>query len=181
MTQPNTQGSKSYLALSFAPLKLSDDGQTQSVSGPPIVTTIKEIEKVGQPFKIPAGKYFLTLKVLNDIPVLDSASDQYRYLNAIWHMEPEGLRVADKKPTEIRVVQHLEGGIGDYKKFNPTGPGRSLLELGEIEVKRGTWHYEVVGDVHRYFWHKSREPSWQSDVLTFKKLSPNPKYYILVE
>lgn len=67
MTQPNTQGPKSYLSLSFAPLKLSDDGQKQSVSGLPIVTTIKEIEKVAQSFKIPAGKYFLTLKVLNDI------------------------------------------------------------------------------------------------------------------
>lgn len=78
-------GNAKYLALSFAPLKLSDDGQTQSVSGLPIETTIKEIEKVGKPFEIPAGKYFLTLKVLNDIPVLDMASNEYRYLNAMAH------------------------------------------------------------------------------------------------
>lgn len=77
----------------------------------------------------------------------------------MWHMGPEGKRVADKQATEIRIAQHLAEGIGDYKKFNPTGPGSLLLELGEIEVKRGTWHYEVVGNVHRYFWHKSREPS----------------------
>ncbi|RAO72348.1 uncharacterized protein BHQ10_008360 [Talaromyces amestolkiae] len=181
--QSTTAARKPYLALSFAPIIFSARGRTRSVFGSPIVTTKKAEEDPDEPFKIPPGNYFLTLEVLNDVPVLDN-SHNCCYLNAKWHMEPGSppFIVAQKKPVEIHVVQKLEeNGIGDTKIFKPHPLGLFSLALGEIEVKRGSWSYMLVGDVHRCFWRKASEPDWQSDVLTYKKPSPNPEYKILVE
>lgn len=182
MTNQNTPPvKKSYLALRFAPFKFSANGQTPSVSGPLMVTTNKEKNDLDEPCKIPAGK---SLKVLDNVPVLDTDTKQSCYLNAKWHMGLENTTptVAQKKSVEIYVVQELiEGGVGDNKRFKPNPLGSISLDLGEIEVKRGKWYYKLVGDVHRCFWHKAPEPTWQPDVLTYKKLSPNLKYNMLVE
>ncbi|KAE8548274.1 hypothetical protein EYB25_010068 [Talaromyces marneffei] len=187
MMEPNTQSTpvtlhrKQYLALSFAPAKSTNGGETQWDFDDQNQKVTKVTEEQpentpSKPFEIPAGKYFLSLKLINDVPTNDGL-----YLHKMWHMESESgpRRVEDGQVAKIRAVGKFEGDLGEYEPTYAVRPTKTkVVRLGEIKLSLGLREYELVGDIHFCF-KRGSEGGWPS-IFPFKKPSANLKYHILV-
>jgi hypothetical protein len=193
MADPNTQstpvkpGIKPYIALSFAPLCMGSYGQLEWDFDNDIVTKFSEKNKLGKPFEIHAGKYYVSLKVLKDEPIEVKNSDgsiHYSYLHEKWHMEPDGKVVADKSTiVDIRVVPSAKADAPTYiKRHEAFGTSDGKLQMGVMDLRLlrpGEYPFTVMGKVHFCFWNPSEE-NWIAGNRSFKERSGHLVYPIHV-
>lgn len=182
MTNTNTTPlRRPYLALSFDTVEVGNGSQKQ------LKLCNRYTHELGHDKEnflgMSAGKCFLTLRVLYNLPKQSSDSNSnviYSYDHEMWHMERDGKTMADNNPITMMVAyNHLGDGIGNSQTFTFSGSGSDIVQLGEINLIGGDYEFKLVGDVRHCFWN---QPIFRAiyRFWRFKKPAENLKYYIRV-
>lgn len=164
-----------YLILGFDTPGIGPDGEgaVQETDR----TTNDSGQSLDQPFEIPLGTYFLTLRLAYEEPseVTNAEGEKEDHFEkTMWHIETSSAVGTTANPTRpILLICKPRDSIGEQFTYDVKSTKFDRVLLGNIVFKnRGDYELMLVGDVHLCF--------WDQDGPMFKPLTRNLKYYIRV-
>lgn len=181
MADPNAASPKfhpktmTYLILGFDIPEIGPDGE--ELVHATDRTTDDSGQTPDQPFEIPLGTYFLTLRLAYEKPseVTNSEGEkEYHFKKTMWHIETTSDTEPPEHPTRpILLICKPRDSIGEQLTYDVASTKFDRVYLGNIVFKdRGDYELMLVGDVHLCF--------WDDDGAMHEPLTRNLKYYIRV-
>lgn len=164
-----------YLILGFDTTEIGPDGEEL------LLATDRTTDDLGQspdqPFEIPLGTYFLTLRLAYEEPseVTNSEGEKEDHFEkTMWHIETEGAIVTVEHPRRpVLIICKPRDSMGEQLTYDVESTKFDRVQLGNIVFKnRGDYELMLVGDVHLCFWDDLG--------AMFEPLTRNLKYYIRV-
>ena len=164
-----------YLVLGFDTTEIGPDGEEV------LLATDRTTEESGmpsqQPFEIPPGKYFLTLRLAYEEPTEATNSEgemEDHFDKTMWHIETSStIQTPEHSMIRISVICNSRDSIGTQLTCDVITTKFDRVQLGEITFNnRGDYELMLVGDVHLCFMD-DKGP-------IFEPLTRNLKYYIRV-
>ncbi|KAF3385675.1 hypothetical protein DPV78_012418 [Talaromyces pinophilus] len=181
MANPNADSPNSnpetmtYLILGFDTTEIGPDGEELVLATDR--TTDDSGQSPDQPFQIPLGTYFLTLRLAYERPIQVTNSEGQRedhFEKTMWHIETSSVvKAPDRSTRPILLICKPRDSIGEQLTYDVASTKFDRVYLGNIVFKnRGDYELMLVGDVHLCF--------WDDDGAMHEPLTRNLKYYIRV-
>lgn len=175
VSPPFNEKTMTYLILGFDTLEIGPDGVERVLATDR--TTDNSGQSPDQPFEIPLGTYFLTLRLAYEEPTEVTGSEgekEDHFEKTVWHIETESTIVKPKHPTRpILIICKPRNSVGEQLAYKVYSTKFDRVQLGNIVFRnKGDYELMLVGDVHLCF--------WDDYGAMFKPLTRNLRYYVRV-